>query len=48
MFADFHQVSALLGNWAHVLNFVNKAESSLELMGEVRKRFAVNSSFLLA
>ena len=32
------KVSALLKNWAHVLNFVNKAESSLELMGEQREK----------
>ncbi|CAB4013176.1 COP9 signalosome complex subunit 1 [Paramuricea clavata] len=32
------KVSALLKNWAHVLNFVNKAESSIELMGEQREK----------
>ena len=31
----FYKVSAHLKNWAHVLNFVNKAESSIEIMGEV-------------
>ncbi|XP_028406609.1 COP9 signalosome complex subunit 1-like [Dendronephthya gigantea] len=32
------KVSTLLNNWAHVLNFVNKAESSIELMGEQREK----------
>lgn len=32
------KVSVHLGNWAHVLNFVNKAESSVELMGEQREK----------
>lgn len=32
------KVSVHLGNWAHVLNFVNKAENSIELTGEQREK----------